>query len=73
MLQARSFCFPTVTVVARNNGDTGTSKQSKMCALCKVNIYTYGHRFMTCNKMTGAQGAMHYNIAKSIVNNIGGD
>eukprot|EP00961_Rhodomonas_salina_P084796 1138919-Rhodomonas_salina.1 len=64
MLQARSFCFPTATVVARNNGDT--SKQSKMCALCKININTYGHRFMTCYEMTGAQGAMHEDIAKSI-------
>eukprot|EP00961_Rhodomonas_salina_P056321 756518-Rhodomonas_salina.1 len=42
-----------------------------MCALCKVNIDTYGHRFMTCYEMTGAQGTMHDYIAKSIVNNIG--
>eukprot|EP00961_Rhodomonas_salina_P048729 653997-Rhodomonas_salina.2 len=63
MLQERSFCFPTVTVVARKNLNGDTSKQSKMCALCKVNINTYGHRFMTCDELTRAQGVMHDDIA----------
>jgi len=65
ILQARSFCFPTATLVTRNTGRTDAR-----CALCHKAKDTYGHRFMECKELVGARHVMHDSIAKTIIDRI---
>eukprot|EP00961_Rhodomonas_salina_P092847 1249879-Rhodomonas_salina.1 len=63
LLQARSFCFPTATIVSRNHGGSWSTK----CALCRAAVDTYGHRFMSCPELHGAQQTMHDSIALALI------
>jgi len=62
IMQARSFCFPTATLVARNTDDT----RYQPCLLCKKARDTYAHRFMKCKELTGARHTMHDAIAAAL-------
>eukprot|EP00961_Rhodomonas_salina_P198284 2675269-Rhodomonas_salina.3 len=59
LLQARSFCFPTATVVSHNHSGSWSTK----CCLCKAAVDTFAHRFMLCPELHGAQQTMHNDIA----------
>lgn len=63
LLQARSFCFPTATVVSRNHGGSWNTK----CLLCQGAHDTYAHRHMSCTELHGAQHQMHDTISKALL------
>eukprot|EP00961_Rhodomonas_salina_P060753 815611-Rhodomonas_salina.1 len=63
LLQARSFCFPTSSVVSRNHGSMWSTK----CKLCWRAVDTYAHRFMQCPELHGAGHTMHDTIAKALL------
>eukprot|EP00961_Rhodomonas_salina_P060889 817586-Rhodomonas_salina.2 len=65
LLQARSFCFPTSSVVSCNHSSTWSTK----CKLCWSAVDTYAHRFMQCQELHSAGHAMHDSdtIAKALL------
>ena len=67
LLQGRSFCLPTAAVVSRNKGGT----TSNMCLLCKKAPETFGHVFMECEELAGAQSLMNDEIAACLLKQLG--
>jgi hypothetical protein len=66
LLQARSFAFPTASVVARYN-----KKESAECKYCKTGkIETFGHLQCECTYFDGARRAAHNLIANLLVDEV---
>eukprot|EP00961_Rhodomonas_salina_P140482 1890364-Rhodomonas_salina.3 len=63
-LQARSFCFPTSSIVPRNLWGTWSMK----CKLCKQAVDAYARLFMQCPELDGAGHTMHDTVAKALIN-----
>jgi len=66
LLQARSFAFPTASVVARyKRGDA-----SAECPFCKKGEETFGHFQCACEEFEGARQIAHDTIAEVLIDDI---
>ena len=67
MLQARSFAFPTASVVSRNT----RGAQSPECIYCGHAVETFGHFQCECTAFDGARRVAHNTIANVLVDDVG--